>query len=93
MPPPHAPAHGVRAKYHYRFYPSLNIYYDINRGIYFYLESGVWKSSNVLPGHISINLYDYVVIDLDTDTPYKYYKKHKNKYHPNKNKPPKKPKK
>ena len=27
-PPPHAPAHGYRAKYTYRYYPSCSVYYD-----------------------------------------------------------------
>ncbi|HPU46283.1 MAG TPA: hypothetical protein PLQ91_01465 [Bacteroidales bacterium] len=92
-PPPHAPAHGVRTKYQYRYYPSLGIYYDINRGIYFYLESGIWKSSNALPSNITISLKDYVVLDLDTDKPYKYYNKHKKQYPSHSNNKNKKPKK
>lgn len=92
-PPPHAPAHGVRAKYEYRYYPSVGIYYDINRGIYFYAESGIWKSSNALPPNITVSLGDYVVVDLDTDKPYKYYKQHKKQYPPHSNSKNKKPKK
>ncbi|MGD9382490.1 MAG: hypothetical protein PVH55_00415, partial [Desulfobacterales bacterium] len=37
-PPPHAPAHGYRAKYKYRYYPACSVYYDDYRKLYFYLE-------------------------------------------------------
>ena len=37
-PPPHAPAHGYRAKHTYRYYPDASVYFDISRKIYFYLE-------------------------------------------------------
>jgi hypothetical protein len=33
--PPHAPAHGYRAKHQYRYYPSYSVYYDHGRKIYF----------------------------------------------------------
>jgi hypothetical protein len=95
-PPPHAPAHGVRAKYQYRYYPSLGIYYDINRGIYFYIEAGVWKSSQNPPINFKVGMQDFIVIDLDTDKPYKYYNQHKKQYPPQSNSQhnnPKKPKK
>ena len=39
-PPPHAPAHGARAKYTYNYYPSAQLYFDISRKVYFYLEKG-----------------------------------------------------
>ena len=34
-PPPHAPAHGHRAKYSYQYYPSCYVYFDISRRCYF----------------------------------------------------------
>lgn len=92
-PPPHAPAHGVRAKYQYRYYPSLGIYYDINRGIYFYIESGVWISSPNPPINFRVGVQDFIVIDLDTDKPYKYYNQHKKQYPPQSNSQHNKPKK
>ncbi len=37
-PPPHAPAHGHRAKHAYYFYPEVYVYFDISRKVYFSLE-------------------------------------------------------
>jgi hypothetical protein len=42
-PPPHARAHGYRAKYSYRYYPSCYVYFDISRKCYFYLSGGTLK--------------------------------------------------
>jgi hypothetical protein len=44
-PPPWAPAHGYRAKFTYRYYPSSFVYFSIEKGIYFYLSDGVWVDS------------------------------------------------
>jgi hypothetical protein len=44
-PPPHAPAHGYRAKYSYRYYPSCYVYFDISSKFYFYLAGDGWKVS------------------------------------------------
>jgi hypothetical protein len=41
-PPPHAPAHGYRAKYSYRYYPSSYVYFDVSRKCYFYLDGDNW---------------------------------------------------
>lgn len=37
-PYPWSPGHSSRAKYHYRYYPSLSVYFDIDRNLYFYPE-------------------------------------------------------
>lgn len=81
-PPPWAPAHGHRAKYRYRYYPSCYVYYDIGRGVYFYLEGDSWRMSARLPSGIHISYADYVSIELETDKPYKYFSEHRKKYPP-----------
>ena len=81
-PPPHAPAHGYRAKHRYRYYPSCRVYYDTGRRIYFYLQSDEWRASISLPNNLHFRLGDYVTLDIDTDKPYVYSKKHKKKYPP-----------
>ena len=81
-PPPHAPAHGYRAKYKYQYYPSCSVYYDAYRKLYFYLEGPNWRISASLPHTIQLGLVDYVSIEMDTDKPYRYYKEHKRKYPP-----------
>ncbi|MEW6441355.1 MAG: hypothetical protein AB1640_10520 [bacterium] len=81
-PPPHAPAHGYRAKHSYRYYPSCAVYYEPERQVYFYLSGDNWQISASLPGDLEVQLGSYVSMDLDTDRPYVYYEEHKNKYPP-----------
>ena len=81
-PPPHAPAHGYRAKYQYRYYPSCSVYYDYGRKIYFYIKGDHWEFGASLPSHLRIGLGDSVNIELDTDKPYIYHAEHVKKYPP-----------
>lgn len=81
-PPPHAPAHGYRAKYRYRYYPSCSVYYDRGRELYFYLKGDHWEVGASLPSHLRIGLGDSVNIELDTDRPYIYHREHVKKYPP-----------
>ena len=81
-PPPHAPAHGYRAKYQYRYYPSCSVYYDTEREIYFYLSGENWQVSASLPSHLSVQLGSGVSIEMDTERPYVDYEAHKAKYPP-----------
>jgi len=78
----HAPAHGYRAKYKYRYYPACSVYYDANRKLYFYLEGPNWRISASLPRAIQVGLGDHVNIEIDADKPYTYYEEHKHKYPP-----------
>lgn len=81
-PPPHAPAHGYRAKYTYRYYPSAGIYFDASRKTYFHLEGNNWRISLSLPQGTRVQLGDYVTIEMETDKPYTRFKEHKRKYPP-----------
>jgi hypothetical protein len=81
-PPPHAPAHGYRAKYTYRYYPSSCIYFDACRKVYFYLEGDNWRTSVLLPRDIQLQLGSYVTLEMNTDKPYTQFKEHKRKYPP-----------
>jgi hypothetical protein len=83
-PPSHAPAHGYRSKYEYRYYPSCTVYYDDSRKIYFYLEGENWRISASLPHTVQLSFGDFVKIEMDTDKPYRYYHEHKRKYPPGK---------
>ena len=85
-PPPHARAHGYRAKYQYRYYPSCSVYFDTEREIYFYLSGENWQVSASLPSDLSVQLGGYVSIEMDNDRPYVYHKEHKAKYPPGQSK-------
>ena len=69
-PPPWATAHGKRARYQYKYYPNMCIYYDARRSVYFYLDTGTWKVSVKLPAHVRIDVNDYVTLEMDTAEPY-----------------------
>ena len=71
-PPPWAPAHGYRAKHRYRYYPHHRVYYEKERGVYFYYRDGRWRVSVSLPSSIRIDVDDYVTLEMDSDKPYKY---------------------
>ena len=83
-PPPHAPAHGYRAKHQYRYYPSRSVYFDTGRGLYFFLKGNNWEVGASLPSNLRVELGDSVRIELDTDKPYIYHTDHAKKYPPGK---------
>ena len=91
-PPPHAKAHGYRAKKSYRYYPNECTYYDSKRRLYFYLETDGWTIGASLPNHIKLS-NNYVTVKLETDKPYEFYEEHSEKYPPQKMKKKKKGKK
>ncbi|MDH5648845.1 MAG: hypothetical protein OEY67_04250 [Gammaproteobacteria bacterium] len=82
-PPAHAPAHGYRAKHRYHYYPSAEVYFDIDRKVYFYLSGSRWTMTATLPNQIRVSLgSEHVTLDMDIDKPYYEHSKHKKKYPP-----------
>lgn len=81
-PPPWAPAHGYRAKYQYRYYPSVFVYFDITRNLYFYQEKGKWKREKSYPSWIHLGKDGFVHLEMDTDKPYKFHSAVKKRYPP-----------
>ena len=79
-PPPHALAHGYRAKHQYWYFPSNSVYYDTGRGLYFYLKGDNWEVGASLPSSLRVGLGDSVSIELDTDKPYIYHAEHVKRY-------------
>jgi len=73
---------GNRQMYSYRYYPTCSVYYDIDRGLYYYPEDDDWKISASLPSNLEKNLDDYVKIEMDTDKPYIEHKKHVQNFPP-----------
>lgn len=81
-PPPWAPAHGFRAKHRYRYYSSSRVYYEKERGSYFYYKDGKWRISVSLPSSIQIDVNDYITLDMETDKPYEWDHEVTKKYPP-----------
>ena len=82
-PPPWAPAHGHRAKYTYRYYPSFQLYHDLGRNLYFYYNAGQWKAYY----HPPVRLTGYSVdLIMATDLPYHYHSDVVRQYPPGRDK-------
>jgi hypothetical protein len=79
-PPPHAKAHGYRAKHTYRYYPAAKAYYDVERKSYFYLEGNNWRVGVSLPDDLNVRLGSYVTIGMDSDKPYTRFEEHRRQY-------------
>jgi hypothetical protein len=77
-PYPWSPAHSNRAKYHYRYYPSLYVYFDIDRNLYFYPEGGKWKRGESYP--YGRQHSGFIPLDMDTDKPYKWHSEVEKRY-------------
>lgn len=79
------PAHG-RPFHRYNYYPNAEIYFDIGRNTYFYLDSaGAWTFSVNLPLHLRSHLRNgYVEVEMEHDRPYLRHKYYRNKYRKNK---------
>jgi hypothetical protein len=84
-PPPHAPAHGYRAKHQYRYYPQEQVYFDPVRRVFFYLEGPNWRMSASLPAPLQIRRSHYVIVEVEHHEPTVEFEKHKAK-HPRKEK-------
>ena len=85
LPPEHAPAHGRRAqqRYHYHYFPDAQVYFDLDRKLYFYISANRWRVSVSLPDYLKIRLGDRrVTLELDIDKPYHEFHVHKKRYPP-----------
>lgn len=70
-PPPWAPAHGARAKQHrYVYYPTREIYFEPDAGLWFWLDGGDWQVGVNLPTIYQPFVTGGVHIELETDRPY-----------------------
>lgn len=82
--PPHwAPANGYRAKTRHVYFPQHNFYFDMQRGVYIYLNGGNWLTAAALPSAlVKIDLKRATQIELDytSDHPHKHNKDHMVKY-------------
>lgn len=85
-PPPWAPAHGYRAKTRHIYFPEHNFYYDVQQGVYIYIDGGNWRIGAKLPslfGNINLSASSKVELELNTSQPQAYNADHKVKYKAN----------
>ncbi|MDZ7805427.1 hypothetical protein [Thiohalophilus sp.] len=82
-PPAHAPAHGRRAQQReYRYYPRSGIYFDTDRGVYFYYSDGRWRVSAELPRRFRLRLGEHITLEAHSQEPWRDYQEHRRKYPP-----------
>jgi hypothetical protein len=79
---PWEPTRGERAKFTYRYFPSSFVYFNIDRGIYFYLSEGKWVNSYSLPKAIPIDRDPHVILKMIIDKPYMFHEDVVKKYPP-----------
>jgi hypothetical protein len=72
-PPPWAPAHGHRRKMNYHYYPSCEVYHNIDSGQWVWLEAGNWRVGTRLPDSIHARLGDHVSVEIAGDRPQTYH--------------------
>jgi len=60
------------------------VYFDVTRKVYFYMEGSNWRMAASLPTHYRARLRGYVIIEMDSDTPYVQFGEHKKQYPPGK---------
>lgn len=75
---PHGYAHGY---YYYNYYPSLGIYYDTRRHVYFYNHPRHgWTHSRHLPKHYVLKGRGHHRLKMRHARPYTRHKKHRQRY-------------
>lgn len=81
-PPPHAPAHGYRAKCQYRYYPGLQVYYSTKAEVWFWIEGDTWEFGAKLPDRFTVENKESVTVELQTPYPYQKHEEVREKYAP-----------
>lgn len=68
----------------YQYYPNLEAYFDNLKMVYYYKESGEWKTATELPknygGYSLYNKAHVNITDYDEEIPYQFLKTHKKMY-------------
>ena len=74
---------GPEVIYHdYYYYPSVQVYFHISTGYYWYLSGSRWIYTRYLPAHIHLHPRDRIKITAPRDRPYKYHQEHQKRYRP-----------
>ncbi|MFN7044817.1 MAG: hypothetical protein ACK4M1_06440 [Flavobacterium sp.] len=94
-PPPWAPAHGYRAKTRHIYFPDHNVYFDLQKKVFIYINGSSWSVGVSLPtsfGSINLRTSSQIELDYYGNYPYYFNKDHKVKYKKNKSNVSGKPK-
>ena len=68
----------------YFYFPNIEAYFDNLKMVYYYKETGEWKTAPELPkaygGYSIYNKAKVIINDFDDDMPYQFLKNHKKMY-------------
>lgn len=78
-------AYDNRSMRQYHYFPSVCVYHDADRGLYFFPRGHEWRIAVSLPGELRGRLKDYVTFEMDNDKPYIFNDQHKKQYPPTPN--------
>lgn len=65
----------------YYYFPEFDFYYDVNKAIFYYLNSGRWIAAKHLPPHFPHDLHKYYKVVLTERNPWIHNRIHRQKYH------------
>ncbi len=54
----------------YLYYPTVNVYYDTSRKLYFFTDGEDWQEANKLPSGFLINKNEAMTVRLKSDKPF-----------------------
>jgi hypothetical protein len=78
----HDTRHPRALMHRYRYFPTAQVYFDLNRNVYFYFSNNVWLSAPRLPAHIHIDLNNFFTLELEGPKPYVHHSKTIKRYPP-----------
>lgn len=65
----------------YYYLPDINIYYDVNRSLFYYQSGSRWVSAQYLPpSYRSYDLYSLYKVVINYDSPWQYNRTHRTMY-------------
>ncbi len=69
-PPAHAPAHGYRRNFQYRYWSKQDVYYDLQNRQYVWFDAGVWRVGVTLPDRFRIDPEGGMFMESETPLPW-----------------------
>ena len=67
----HVETDGIKGTYTYHYYPSCEVYFAPDRGVYFWHAAAYWGVGQRLPSTYRLDAREKVVLHLDTKMPYR----------------------
>lgn len=59
--------------YSYYYYPSVGVYFDFGRGLYFYLSGSKWVQTKTRPPVMVYDDRDFIVLDMGDNDPHRHH--------------------